>query len=237
MAGNMREYRIRDIPDAMIFDLDGTLIDSIEAYFRIMEITFEEIGVPPVSRERILGAVVDGGFNWKDVLPAGDASQRGTLMEKAWEVINGLYPRIFRDHVNLFPGVGEVVKDLKAGGVKVGIATTTPRKQMEVKLLPLRKSGIAELFDAIITAEDAQRRKPAPDPLLECLRRMDVEPTKSIYIGDTTADIRAGKAAGMGTIGVLSGLDPYEALKREGPDLIIPRVAELRKTEYFPGGG
>ncbi|MBW2000745.1 MAG: HAD-IA family hydrolase, partial [Deltaproteobacteria bacterium] len=126
---------------------------------------------------------------------------------------------------------------LKAGGVKVGIATTTPRKQMEVKLLPLRESGIAELFDTIITAEDAQRRKPAPDPLLECLRRMDIEPTRSMYIGDTTADIRAGKAAGMGTIGVLSGLDPYEALKREGPDLIIPSVAELRKTEYFPGGG
>ncbi|MBW2000744.1 MAG: HAD family hydrolase, partial [Deltaproteobacteria bacterium] len=112
MVGKMREYRSSVIPDAMIFDLDGTLIDSMEAYLRIMEITFEEIGVAPVSRERILGAVVDGGFNWKDVLPAGDADQRGTLIEKAWEVIDVLYPRIFRDYVSLFPGVGEIVKDL-----------------------------------------------------------------------------------------------------------------------------
>ncbi|MBW1997993.1 MAG: HAD family hydrolase [Deltaproteobacteria bacterium] len=233
MASDMNEDRKNSL-EAILFDLDGTLIDSIEAYFRIMEITIEEIGVAPVSREKILGAVLDGDFNWKDVLPAGDASQRRALIEKAWNVINALYPRIFRDHVSLFPGVGEVVKDLKAGGVKVGIATTTPRKQMEVKLYPLRQSGIADLFDTIITAEDARRRKPAPDPLLECLRRMDIEPRSSIYIGDTTADIRAGKAAGMGTIGVLSGLDPYEALKREGPDLIINSVVELRDTDYFP---
>ncbi|MBW2029652.1 MAG: HAD family hydrolase [Deltaproteobacteria bacterium] len=222
------------IPDAVLFDLDGTLIDSTEAYFMIMEIAFQRIGVPPVSRKRILNAVVDGAFLWDEVLPATDQEEKDALITKAWGIIREIYPQIFRDQAGLFPGAGDILKDLKAGGVKIGIATSTPRDQLEVKLFPLRESGVDQLLDAVIAADDTQRRKPAADPLLECVRQMGAAPDRSVYVGDTRADIRAGKAAGMATIGVLSGIDPYETLKMEEPDLIIKGIVELRDTDYFP---
>lgn len=234
MGSSMGRCGREAIPDAILFDLDGTLIDSTEAYFMIMEIAFQRIGVPPVSRKRILNAVVDGAFLWDEVLPATDPREKDALITKAWGIIREIYPRIFQDQVDLFPGVVDVLKDLKAGGVKIGIATSTPRNQLEIKLLPLRDSGADRFFDAVIAADDTKRRKPAADPLLECVRQMDTEPDRSIYIGDTRADIRAGKAAGMVTIGVLSGIDPYETLKMEEPDLIIKSVVELRDTDYFP---
>jgi len=79
----------------------------------------------------------------------------------------------------------------------------------------------------VITLDDVEHRKPSGDPLLECARRIGENPGTCAYIGDTTGDMVAGKAAGMRTIGVLTGLDDYETLKAEGPDMIVESVSQL----------
>ena len=81
----------------------------------------------------------------------------------------------------------------------------------------------------VIAIEDSPRRKPAPDPLLECARRLNVAPEQCIYVGDSRVDIRAGTAAGMMTIGVLSGLDNYATLRREHPTMILDSVSDIKK--------
>jgi phosphoglycolate phosphatase-like HAD superfamily hydrolase len=92
---------------------------------------------------------------------------------------------------------------------------------------PLQHAGVAKLFKVIITSDDVPNRKPDPDPLIECARRLDVKPNKCVYVGDTRTDIKAGKSAGMKTIGVLTGFDDYDMLANEGPDAIIDSIRNL----------
>jgi phosphoglycolate phosphatase-like HAD superfamily hydrolase len=92
---------------------------------------------------------------------------------------------------------------------------------------PLMNSGVAELFDAVITSDDVEKRKPAPDPLIVCAEQLDLQPFNCVYVGDTATDMKAGKAARMRTVGVLTGFDDYESLNRENPDAIIDSVQKL----------
>ena len=80
----------------------------------------------------------------------------------------------------------------------------------------------------MITIEDTPEVQPAPDPLIECARRLGVAEEKSVYVGDSYVDLRAGKAAGMMTVGVLTGVDDYETLKREDPDMIVESIFDLQ---------
>ena len=98
---------------------------------------------------------------------------------------------------------------------------------MTSKLKPLIKSGIRHLIKEIITADDTTRTKPAADPLIECHQRLGITAEKSVYVGDMRLDIKAGKAAGTKTIGVLTGFDDFESLKTEKPDAIITSISEL----------
>ena len=92
---------------------------------------------------------------------------------------------------------------------------------------PLKNVGADALFEVIITPDDVERRKPAPDPLIACAQQLDLKPVNCVYVGDTATDIKAGKAAGMLTVGVLTGFDEYEILETENPDAIISDVQNL----------
>jgi phosphoglycolate phosphatase len=83
-------------------------------------------------------------------------------------------------------------------------------------------------MEVIIAADDAPRKKPAPDPLLECSKRLGILPERCMYVGDARTDIQAGKAAGMKTVGVLTGFDDHKALSRENPDAVIDSIADLK---------
>jgi phosphoglycolate phosphatase-like HAD superfamily hydrolase len=86
---------------------------------------------------------------------------------------------------------------------------------------------LSHYFKVIMTREDGFPQKPAPDGILECLRRMKVIPDNAIVIGDTPLDIRAGKAAGTLTIGVLSGIGTRAQLEAEAPTAIIEHISQL----------
>ena len=151
------------------------------------------------------------------------------MVQKAMEVIREIYPRMFREGVKLIPGAKDVLMDISKLGLKLGLVTSTQMKFLEDKLYPLKRAGIGNLFEAIITTDDVPERKPAADPLIECGKRLSVDLGRVLYAGDTCVDIRAGKAAGTITIGVLTGVDDYESLKSEQPDAILGSVAGLRE--------
>jgi phosphoglycolate phosphatase-like HAD superfamily hydrolase len=104
---------------------------------------------------------------------------------------------------------------------------------MSFKRQILKNAGIQQLIEVVITADDVQHKKPAGEPLIECSKRLGIAPDKSVYVGDSRIDIKAGKAAGMKTIGVLTGFDNHEALGREAPDAIIQSVTELPGVTNF----
>jgi HAD superfamily hydrolase (TIGR01509 family) len=129
--------------------------------------------------------------------------------------------------VDLVPGAEHLLKKLHERNVKLGLVTSTLGRFIEFKLIPLKKCGVRDLFQSVITLDDVKNRKPSGDPLVECARRLEVSPGKCAYVGDAAGDIVAGKAAGMRTIGVLTGLDDYQALKGEDPDMILDSVSQL----------
>lgn len=215
--------------EGLIFDLDGTLIDSVGVYYVMMESVFERLHWPRVSREAMRKAIKDDGFEWGLVLPAGSGRSEEELIAEARVVIRDMYPRVFEDEVEMVPGAEHLLKKLHERNVKLGLVTSTLGRFIEFKLIPLKKRGLSELFQSVITLDDVKNRKPSGDPLLECARRLGENPEKCAYVGDTTGDIVAGKAAGMRTIGVLTGLDDYQALKGEDPDMILDSVSQLQE--------
>jgi len=219
--------------DAVIFDLDGTLIDSTEIYFRIIEIVFDRLGIPQASRKTILAAVEDGSFNWDHVLPGEMKDRKEEVISEALIIRDEFYLQKFKKEVKLIQGADEILKEISSSDMKMGLVTSTPRQDLVYKLYPLRKAGIEKLFEVIITTDDVQKRKPAADPLLAGGEKLGVATNKCVYVGDTCADIIAGKAAGMKTIGVLTGFDDHELLKRENPEAIINSVNELREAVIF----
>jgi HAD superfamily hydrolase (TIGR01509 family) len=212
---------------AVIFDMDGTLIDSIDIYFKIVEIALERLKLPQVSRKQILDASETGDFNWELVLPDEVHHKKDEIIGEAWEIINEIAPQMFQDNLELIRGADNILQSISSGSPKIGMVTSTQRKYLKIKMLPLQLAGVEELFEVIITSDDVPNRKPDPDPLIECARRLDVNPNKCVYVGDTRTDIKAGKAAGMKTVAVLTGFDDYDMLANESPDAIIDSIRNL----------
>jgi len=213
--------------DAVIFDMDGTLIDSIDIYFEIVEIALKRLELPQVSRTKILDAAETGDFNWDLVLPDEVKNKKDEIIAAAWEIINEVAPQMFEENLKLIRGADNILKNISSSIPKIGLVTSTQRQYLKIKMRPLKSAGVEKLFDVIITSDDVPNRKPDPDPLIECAKRLDVNPNKCVYVGDTRTDMQAGKAAGMRTVGVLTGFDDYDALNKEIPDAIIDSIGDL----------
>ncbi len=210
-----------------MFDLDGTLIDSVPIYYEIIDIVFAERGVPMVSRKVLLEAMDDGEFDWARVLPENMKDLKVELAEKASGIIDEISPAMFHNQVKLIPGTDVIFSEIASMGGKIGLVTSTPAQQMAIKMLPLSNAGLEKQLEAIVTADDVRHKKPAAEPLLQCSEMLGVPFKKCVYVGDTRVDIRAGKAASMGTVGVLTGFDTYSTLIIESPDAIINSIAQL----------
>jgi 2-phosphoglycolate phosphatase len=216
--------------DAVIFDLDGTLIDSAPIYYELIDVVFKRLDIPPVDRQVLLEAMKNGEFEWDLVLPDEMKPCQEEVIQSAQKLIEDIAPSMFRSQVKLIPGTAQALKAIAAEGLRLALATSTLRDYMAVKLGPLRKAGIENLLEVIVTADDVRNKKPHAEPLLKCCRMLGFAPGQCAYVGDTRVDIRAGRAAGMQTVGVLTGFDGYEALKNERPTVIIDSIADLKAT-------
>jgi len=216
----------RLIVDAVLFDLDGTLIDSTDIYIRIAEEIFRRLDLPPVSGARILERIRDTNNNWESLFPV-ETKERDSLIREARGVFQEISPRLFTENIKMIPGSVGALKGIAGAGIRIGLVTSTHARSLDGKLRPLKEKDVLKLIEITVAIEDTPRIKPEPDPLIECARRMGVPLHKSVYVGDSRTDIRAGNSAGMKTIGVLTGMDDYDTIKNEDPYTIIGSVAEL----------
>jgi HAD superfamily hydrolase (TIGR01509 family) len=152
-------------------------------------------------------------------VPATISAER---VEAAFSARGAQWLRRYHDETDPIPGSVETLRELHASGRILGIATSSGR---DVPFL--RRWGVRELFSAIVGREDVEQRKPAPDVVLRCLDRLDVQSQEAIYVGDSPIDIQAGRAAGVATVGVLTGASPRSVLAAEGPDAVLSSIAEL----------
>lgn len=212
---------------AVMFDLDGTLIDSVPAYFRLMESILGSVGLPPAPKPAVADFMTQGLPAFEKMIPLEMHDRKDELIEKCLTLGRKKLRNMLQDEVDLIPGVEGLFSVLANQKIPMGVVSSTLRAYIDLKLAPLARKGLKELLSSVIGTEDAPRKKPAPDPLIACARELAVPPQRCIYIGDSHVDIQAGREAGMMTIGVLTGLHDRETLERENPTMILDSVADL----------
>lgn len=198
----------------LLFDLDGTLVDSSEAIVNAVEKVLELEGLK-CDRAKVAGMI---GLPLEDIfrvlVPV-------LSEEETWRLVNEYRKYYIAHHLEntrINPSAQTVLRKLKAKGFKLGIITTKYRDPvMDV----LSHYGISELFDVIVTGYEVAKHKPAPDIVLEATRRLGVNPAECVVVGDSPFDVQAGRRAGSFTIAVLSATYTRKQLKNAEPTLII----------------
>jgi pyrophosphatase PpaX len=206
----------------VLFDLDGTLIDSGPIILASMQHAVRTVLDRDVAREELAATV--GG--------QGLVAQMTELAPDRVEELIDVY-RAHNDplHETLeaFAGMVDVLARLRAEGRRLGIVTA--KRHRTVALAFARVPWLEEQFDVVVGHEDTERHKPDPDPVLEALRRLDVPPAEAAYVGDSPFDIQAGKAAGAFAIAVSwGGIHSDERLLAEEPDAFIHSPEELHSV-------
>ncbi|MBA7583925.1 Pyrophosphatase PpaX [subsurface metagenome] len=206
--------------NAIIFDMDGTLSDSIDAYFDVFNQAAATVGLK-FEREEVLCCLANQINIWEKLFP-DDLPEREQIIRKISIATKEIYTKTIQK-VKLFPNLEQVLKKLKDNDIKMGVVTASSRES----LTPLYNNRLEHYFEVMISWEDDYPRKPAPDSIIACLKRMNADAKKSIVVGDTLADIIAGREGGTLTVGVLSGMASRDMLEREKPTAIIDWVGDI----------
>ena len=197
-----------------IFDVDGTLLNSAEVDQQCLQQMLREFGQEHTLEELRPSFGKPGRQTLADLGFSGEAAERA--MDR-WEGLT--LERIAE--VRVFDGVEAMLKALHERGCRCGIVTSRTHYQYGYGFSPL---GLDGYFDAVICMEDAPRHKPAPDPLLECLRRMGGTADEAVYIGDSACDMECAAAAGVKSCLALWGI-PEGACIRADIELAAPADA------------
>lgn len=207
--------------EAVLFDIDGTLVDSTGAFLEVARVAAEPHGIE-VTERQVRDCLASGSSFWKrvvaDDLPGCEALRKAMAAEAARE-----WPRVLRSHARVFEGVAETLDAMKRRGIALGIVSGARPEVLEL----LRAQGILERFDSIFLGADVSRRKPDPEGIVKCLRRLGVAPERAVYVGDTPIDIQASRAAGVRAVGVLSGACDSATLSAHAPDRLALSHASL----------
>ncbi len=197
-----------------IFDIDGTLIDSSAVDQQALRQMLAEFGYHFTYEQLIFSFGMPGR---RALATLGIPSEKIEPMMERWEKL--AYDRL--DEIPMYDGIPEVVNELRKSGCKCGIVTSRTRLQLEQGIEPI---GFTPWFDEIICADDVEHPKPAPDALIECLRRFDCKPEEAVYIGDSEYDMQCAKSAGVKSVLALWGCSEAEKLTS---DLRFEHPAEI----------
>lgn len=212
--------------DAILLDLDGTLIDS--TYYHAVAwqraLASEGFEVPMWRCHRAIG--LGGDKVVEHLVDAKAEQEHGDALRAAWKV---LYEQLV-SYVKPLPGAADFVRAARERGFEVALATSGEQEFTDIALEML---GIADELAAVVSTADVEASKPAPDLVEEALKR--VSPDRAVMVGDTTWDIAAAKKAGIGCIGVRTGGFGDDDLQDEGALAIVDDPRDLEAL--LLGGG
>ncbi|HSI96785.1 MAG TPA: HAD-IA family hydrolase [Gaiellaceae bacterium] len=203
----------------VLFDLDGTLIDSGPIILASMQHSVRTVLGREIAYEELAATV--GGQGLVAQMRELDPGRVDELVEAYREHNDPLH-----DTLEAFEEVLEMLPRLRDEGRRLGIVTA--KRHRTVALALDRFPELGRQFDVVIGYEDTDRHKPEPDPVLAALERLDARPATAAYVGDSPFDIRAAKAAGVYAVAVgWGGIHGDERLIQEGPDAFVRRPMEL----------
>ena len=207
--------------EALIFDVDGTLVDTNAAHVEVWRSVLGTIGLA-LEPERIAREVGQGGDRLlSSLLGASEAQRLGPALQRQWPET---YRALLRTTpIRAFPRTAELFAALRARGIRIALATSN---SLELMALLRERVGI-EVPDVIVTGEDVTDTKPAPDIVRVAAERLGVPIERCVYVGDTPYDAMAATAAGARAWGVLTGSHSEAALRAAGAERIWSDVSAL----------
>jgi pyrophosphatase PpaX len=202
----------------VLFDLDGTVIDSGAIILASMRHAAKEVlGLEP-SDEELMATVGGPGLEAQmEALSPGRVEELVTVYRAHNEPLH--------DGLVCCPGMDDVLVRLRDEGRRLGIVTAKRRKTVELAFATV---PIAHLFETVVGGDETERHKPDPEPLLVALDRLGAQPEDAAYVGDAPFDVQAAKAAGVFAVAVTwGGIHARELLEAQEPDVLVDSAEEL----------
>ena len=209
---------------ACIFDLDGTLADTIEsiAYFANKALEFYGFNEIPADKYKLM--VGDGAKELVKRMLYESGDNELKYYDRVSEMYNKTYDDDFMYKTEAYDGIKELLIDLKKLGTKLAVLSNKPHNTA-VKVVSALFGE--ELFEVCFGKRDNVPKKPDPAAVFDIMRKLKVNKNECLYIGDTSTDINTGKNAGLYTIGVLWGFRGFDELKKASADLIVNKPNEI----------
>lgn len=206
-----------------IFDLDGTLSNTIPAIEYFGNSALSKFGFPTIPQERYKLLVGDG----RDVLIHRMLAENGLDNEENYKKVGAAYDSAYEQDplylTNPYDGIIELLDDLKKSGIKIAVLSNKP----DNVCADVVRLFFGDRFDAIYGQRTGIKTKPAPDSAFMICAELGISESETVFIGDTNVDIRTGKNAGMETIGVLWGFRDEAELKGAGANYIVSHPSEI----------
>ena len=202
---------------AVVFDLDGTLVDSVELITLSFQHAIREVLGREASREEAIKHV---GTPLKEQMLRISPEHADELLAVYREFNHREHDRMLK----LYDGILDLLDRLTKAGCRLGLVTSKsrPTTQMAFDL-----TGIEPYFDATVCCDEAPGNKPSADPILFCLEHLGVPPQEASYVGDSPSDIQAAHAAHVIAIAVTWGVFDTEVLTAEKPDILVHTMSQL----------
>jgi pyrophosphatase PpaX len=216
----------------VLFDFDGTLVNTTPLILRCFQATWQQLfgfkladagyiqtfGIP---LETAMAQMLEQMLNEKRIAAPADVAVRVAEMVMTYRSFNHEW---HDQMIEPFAGIDETLQELKRRGCRLGVVTSKKRIGAE---RGMKHFGMTELFDVSICAEDTRRNKPHPEPLLRAMERLSADPAETIYVGDSTHNLIAGRAAQVATAAAVWGPFARHELELLEPDYLLEKPCGL----------
>jgi len=204
---------------AVIFDLDGTLVNAYHAVAVALNRVLRELEIKEADDHTIQRSV---GWGERHLLGCFVCEEK---LDKAVELYRKYHKETLPEKTIFLPGAAELLKTLKEEGFSLNIATNRPVWSTSIILDCL---GTTELFDIVLSGEEVNKQKPEPDVLNKVIEKLGIGKEDALYVGDMTVDAQTGSAAGVDTVIVTTGSSTKDEIAAENPLRIIDNVIEVK---------
>lgn len=206
---------------AVIFDMDGTILNTLEDLKNATNYSLRQFGMPERSLEEVRMFVGNGIRKLVErAVPAGTPEEK---IAQVFDVFLEYYKIHSADNTSPYPGILELVEKLKKSGIKTAVSTN----KADVPAQELGREYFNGIFDLIVGQQDGLKVKPAPDSVNKILSILDIQKKDAIYIGDSDVDVQTAKNSGLDFIGVSWGFRGREFLEKNGAKNIVDNANEI----------
>lgn len=221
----MRSLFNGDLPKLIMFDLDGTLVDSVPDLTSAVNGVFRDMGLPEVEEANVRSWVGNGAeMLLRRALAHVLVDAEPAFFEQAFTRFLSAYGHCLTDKSKLYPGVLEALEELEKSNVAMGVITNKP---IAFTLSMLSELGLSHFFSEVLGGDSLVRKKPDPLPLKTMMSRFGLQAKHVLMVGDSSNDIVAAKSAGCAVVAVSYGYNHGENIYEAGADKVISSLKEL----------